>query len=83
MGVELHFESKKLRAIAEAVRNASLPPATKLPPLEWDLDWLGGNSRLRAVLPEDSGAPKLASAMVELIRLTRPVVDRALAAVRT
>lgn len=77
MGAELHFESKKVRSISEAVRKAVLAGAA-LPPLEWDLDWLDGYSRVRAVFPDDTAPRRVAEAMVELIRLTRPEVDRAL-----
>jgi hypothetical protein len=74
--VELHFESEEYADVARKVQVAARSAAT-LPGLAWDPEWMDGG-RLGVVFPIDAAPRKIANAMGELVKLTRPLVDKAL-----
>lgn len=74
--VELHFESVEYADHARRVQAATHSAGT-LPGLVWDPEWMDGG-RLGVVFPIDAAPRKVASAMVELVKLTRPLVAKAL-----
>ena len=78
LGVELHFESEKVRPVADAIRDAKLAPTPDLPGLAWDQTWSKGRGRLRVVFPDKTSPDVLAKTMVALIRKTRGIVEKVL-----
>jgi hypothetical protein len=75
--VELHFESAEFVELAKKVQAAARAAPDAPPGLMWDPQWIEGG-RLGIVLPIAADPRRFAGAMVALIKLTRPLVAKAL-----
>ncbi len=79
LGVELHLETDAARPVATVLQPlAGSVLIEGTPPLVWDPSWNNGRGRLACRLPVDSDPALAAQAMKELIRRTKPDVDKAL-----
>jgi hypothetical protein len=75
--VELHFEAIEYFELARQVHQAARSDRGAPPGLAWDPDWMEAG-RLGIVFAANQNPRDLARAMVDLIKLTRPLVEKAL-----
>lgn len=76
VGVELHLESEKVRGLTPCLAVFGGRELVDSITLKWDPKWSNKRGRLVAKVRKDQGPDVAVRAMLSLISLTRPIIEK-------